>query len=176
MVLWTDEQLRWDPNEYGGIERLSVPTERVWTPSFALSNCAKMDILPSPVWVYSNGTVVWLAEKLFESFCSQSSTVEEHNCVIVVQTSAVDVSEVTFKLLSNINSNVNLKDNNRKWSLTDVSIKLILSKESISGLYFHNLIYSFKIKNQMIHSGCHSFRDLLNPVVSCLCLFVFIKT
>ena len=175
MALWTDEQLRWDPNEYGGVERLRVPTERIWTPSFVLSNCEKMDVLPSPVWVYSNGTVLWLADKFFGGFCSHSPTVEEQSCAIVLQTSAVDVSEVSFKFLSNVSSNVNLTDNNGEWSITDASFKLILSKEPISGLNFHTLYYSFKLKNQMTHSGGQSFRDFLSPVVSCLCLFVFIK-
>lgn len=35
---WFDYKLRWDPEEYGGVEMLYVPSENIWTPDIVLFN------------------------------------------------------------------------------------------------------------------------------------------
>lgn len=35
---WVDYKLRWDPDEYGGVEMLYVPSENIWTPDIVLFN------------------------------------------------------------------------------------------------------------------------------------------
>ena len=37
---WMDYKLRWDPEEYGGVETLYVPSERIWLPDIVLYNNA----------------------------------------------------------------------------------------------------------------------------------------
>lgn len=33
---WTDPKLTWEPSEYGGLERISVPNQMVWVPDIVL--------------------------------------------------------------------------------------------------------------------------------------------
>jgi len=35
---WIDYKLRWDPEEYGGVEMLYVPSEHIWLPDIVLFN------------------------------------------------------------------------------------------------------------------------------------------
>lgn len=35
---WYDYKLRWDPEEYGGVEMLYVPSEHIWLPDIVLFN------------------------------------------------------------------------------------------------------------------------------------------
>jgi len=41
--MWTDYKLRWDPEEYGGVAQLYVPSEHIWLPDIVLYN--KYEIL-----------------------------------------------------------------------------------------------------------------------------------
>lgn len=35
---WTDENLKWNPDEYGGIKLLHMPSNELWTPDIVLYN------------------------------------------------------------------------------------------------------------------------------------------
>ncbi|CAG2114184.1 unnamed protein product [Medioppia subpectinata] len=35
---WTDHKLKWDPEEYGGVSQLYVPSEDIWLPDIVLYN------------------------------------------------------------------------------------------------------------------------------------------
>jgi len=35
---WFDYKLQWDPQEYGGVEMLYVPSENIWLPDIVLYN------------------------------------------------------------------------------------------------------------------------------------------
>lgn len=35
---WFDYKLKWDPEEYGGVEMLYVPSEHIWLPDIVLFN------------------------------------------------------------------------------------------------------------------------------------------
>lgn len=35
---WYDYKLRWDPEEYGGVEQLYMPSEHIWLPDIVLYN------------------------------------------------------------------------------------------------------------------------------------------
>lgn len=35
---WYDYKLRWEPEEYGGVEMLYVPSEHIWLPDIVLFN------------------------------------------------------------------------------------------------------------------------------------------
>lgn len=35
---WLDYKLRWDPEDYGGVEMLYVPSQHIWLPDIVLFN------------------------------------------------------------------------------------------------------------------------------------------
>ena len=38
MQEWLDAKLTWDPEEYGGVRELMVPSEHIWLPDIVLYN------------------------------------------------------------------------------------------------------------------------------------------
>ena len=35
---WHDYKLKWNPNDYGGVKHLHVPSEHIWLPDIVLYN------------------------------------------------------------------------------------------------------------------------------------------
>lgn len=35
---WTDYKLKWNPDDYGGVDYLHVPSEHIWLPDIVLYN------------------------------------------------------------------------------------------------------------------------------------------
>lgn len=35
---WTDYKLKWNPDDYGGVDSLHVPSEHIWLPDIVLYN------------------------------------------------------------------------------------------------------------------------------------------
>merc|ERR1711909_243001 len=35
---WEDDYLKWDPEEYGGVDRMQLPPSKIWTPDIFLFN------------------------------------------------------------------------------------------------------------------------------------------
>ena len=35
---WQDELLKWDPKDFGGIEKLLIPCDKLWLPDIVLYN------------------------------------------------------------------------------------------------------------------------------------------
>ncbi|XP_078665180.1 neuronal acetylcholine receptor subunit beta-3-like [Branchiostoma floridae x Branchiostoma belcheri] len=70
---WQDSRLRWDPKYYDNIETISVPGSSIWTPTFTLKGNANplYQGLPKivPVWISSNGQVIWRVETLTTTVC-----------------------------------------------------------------------------------------------------------
>ncbi|PIO77832.1 hypothetical protein TELCIR_00011 [Teladorsagia circumcincta] len=42
-VSWTDYKLRWNPDDYGGVDVLYVPSDTIWLPDIVLYNNGKQD-------------------------------------------------------------------------------------------------------------------------------------
>lgn len=64
---WQDEQLTWDPEDYGGLRTLKVKPSTVWIPDLVLYNSAnggfQLTEDPStaaPLHVFYNGAVRWM--------------------------------------------------------------------------------------------------------------------
>lgn len=36
--IWNDYKLRWNPKDYGGVEFIRVPSNRIWKPDIVLYN------------------------------------------------------------------------------------------------------------------------------------------
>lgn len=70
---WSDYNLRWDPEEYGGVKILYIPSEQIWLPDLVLYNNAdgnyEITIMTKAV-VHFNGTVIWKPPAIYKSACN----------------------------------------------------------------------------------------------------------
>lgn len=69
---WMDYKLRWDPEEYGGVETLYVPSERIWLPDIVLYNNAdgtyEVRLMTKAELKYT-GHVKWTPPAIYKSSC-----------------------------------------------------------------------------------------------------------
>lgn len=70
--VWHDYKLRWEPEEYGGVMELYVPSELLWLPDIVLYNNADgsyvVTTMTKAILNY-DGTVVWKPPAIFKSSC-----------------------------------------------------------------------------------------------------------
>lgn len=69
---WTDENLRWDPADYGNITKISVMSSRIWTPDLMLYSAAGDSFdtkVPVNAVLYNTGFVSYLPPTMFRSNC-----------------------------------------------------------------------------------------------------------
>ncbi|XP_050709550.1 acetylcholine receptor subunit alpha-like 1 isoform X1 [Eriocheir sinensis] len=69
---WRDYKLVWEPEEYGGVEILHVPSEHIWLPDIVLYNNAdgnyEVTIMTKAVLHY-DGRVTWKPPAIYKSSC-----------------------------------------------------------------------------------------------------------
>lgn len=69
---WMDSKLNWDPDEYGGVEQLIVPSELLWLPDILLYNNADGEYVVTTMTkaiLHFDGHVKWNPPAIFKSYC-----------------------------------------------------------------------------------------------------------
>ncbi|XP_067658367.1 acetylcholine receptor subunit alpha-like [Haliotis asinina] len=71
---WTDDLLTWNSNEYGGIDYINIPMEKLWFPDLSLTNGLDDLSLILPIGekarVTSNGSITWFRDLKKRTKCS----------------------------------------------------------------------------------------------------------
>ncbi|XP_050401416.1 acetylcholine receptor subunit alpha-like isoform X2 [Patella vulgata] len=70
---WYDNTLVWSPSEYGGVNRLYVPSREIWLPDIVLYNNADGNYevtLMTKVTLHPTGKVVWEPPAIYKSSCT----------------------------------------------------------------------------------------------------------
>ncbi|EFN71606.1 Acetylcholine receptor subunit alpha-like 1 [Camponotus floridanus] len=69
---WNDYKLKWNPDDYGGVDTLHVPSEHIWLPDIVLYNNAdgnyEVTIMTKAI-LHHTGKVVWKPPAIYKSFC-----------------------------------------------------------------------------------------------------------
>uniref|UniRef100_A0A6G1SMP0 Acetylcholine receptor subunit beta-like 2 n=1 Tax=Aceria tosichella TaxID=561515 RepID=A0A6G1SMP0_9ACAR len=69
---WIDYKLKWDPDDYGGITKLHVPSEDLWRPDLVLYNNADGDYvvtIMNKATLHNDGRIVWKPPAVYKSSC-----------------------------------------------------------------------------------------------------------
>jgi len=69
---WSDDKLQWDPEEYGGVEEIYVPSEIIWLPDIILYNNADGNYhltTMTKATLFHHGLVKWEPPAIFKSSC-----------------------------------------------------------------------------------------------------------
>ncbi|XP_066268431.1 neuronal acetylcholine receptor subunit alpha-10-like [Branchiostoma lanceolatum] len=93
-LTWQDIRLGWPPEYYGGVEALSLPGSRIWTPAFSLERNADTTHHglqnKIPIRVSKDGLIEWRVETLTTTVCDAdpfffpADTMECHVCFSTV--------------------------------------------------------------------------------------------
>ncbi|EZA60916.1 Acetylcholine receptor subunit beta-like protein [Ooceraea biroi] len=85
---WFDYKLQWDPQEYGGVEMLYVPSENIWLPDIVLYNNAdgnyEVTLMTKATLKYT-GEVSWKPPAIYKSSCEinvEYFPFDEQSCIM----------------------------------------------------------------------------------------------
>nr|QQH14667.1 nicotinic acetylcholine receptor alpha 9 subunit [Blattella germanica] len=72
-MTWTDEKLKWNESDYGGLGVLHVADHEIWQPDIVLYNSATGNMVDhygnTHCLAYPNGEVLWVPPSQFQVFC-----------------------------------------------------------------------------------------------------------
>ncbi|XP_060774704.1 acetylcholine receptor subunit alpha-like isoform X1 [Neoarius graeffei] len=69
---WKDVNLNWNPDEYGGIKKIRIPSSDIWKPDLVLYNNADGDftiVHETKVLLEHTGSITWNPPAIFKSYC-----------------------------------------------------------------------------------------------------------
>lgn len=100
---WQDYQLKWDPEQYGGIKTLYVPQSDIFKPDIVLYNSAKglyedQRLQPNKASIYSDGTTMLVDSVMMAVECPTNETQIEANCTIMLGSWVNDGYHIDLKL------------------------------------------------------------------------------
>ncbi|XP_043792478.1 acetylcholine receptor subunit beta-like 2 isoform X2 [Apis laboriosa] len=85
---WNDYKLKWNPEEYGGVEMLYVPSENIWLPDIVLYNNAdgnyEVTLMTKATLKYT-GDVSWKPPAIYKSSCEinvEYFPFDEQSCIM----------------------------------------------------------------------------------------------
>ncbi|XP_012723638.2 neuronal acetylcholine receptor subunit alpha-3 isoform X1 [Fundulus heteroclitus] len=111
--IWNDYKLKWDPKDFGGVEFIRVPSNRIWKPDIVLYNNAVGDFQvddKTKALLRYNGDVTWIPPAIFKSSCKIDVTYfpfDYQNCTMKFGSWTYDKAKIDLVL---IGSTINLKD------------------------------------------------------------------
>lgn len=104
---WRDYQLKWEPANYGGIDVLRLPPDKVWRPDIVLFNNADGNYearYKSNVLIYHDSQVEWIPPAIFQSTCRIDVTYfpfDQQRCEMIFGSWTYTGNAVTLKFYKN---------------------------------------------------------------------------
>ncbi|XP_016108671.1 neuronal acetylcholine receptor subunit alpha-3-like [Sinocyclocheilus grahami] len=135
--IWNDYKLRWNPKDFGGVEFIRVPSNKIWKPDIVLYNNAVGDFQvddKTKALLRYNGDVTWIPPAIFKSSCKIDVTFfpfDYQNCTMKFGSWTYDKAKIDLVL---IGSTINLKDfwESGEWTIIDApGYKHDIKKQSI---------------------------------------------
>jgi Neurotransmitter-gated ion-channel ligand binding domain len=105
---WYDYKLKWDPEEYGGVEMLYVPSEQIWLPDVVLFNNwdgnYEVTLMTKATLKYT-GEVFWEPPAIYKSSCEMNVEYfpyDEQSCFMKFGSWTYNGAQVDLKHLDQV--------------------------------------------------------------------------
>ncbi|XP_071280760.1 neuronal acetylcholine receptor subunit beta-3 isoform X4 [Agelaius tricolor] len=145
---WIDHKLSWNPDEYGGITAIRVPSESLWLPDIVLFENADGRFegsLMTKAIVKYNGVVTWTPPASYKSSCTMDVTFfpfDRQNCSMKFGSWTYDGNMVDLIL---VDENVDRKDffDNGEWEILNAKVieEIIPSSSKVIPLIGEYLLF-----------------------------------
>ncbi|KAM3667253.1 LOW QUALITY PROTEIN: acetylcholine receptor subunit alpha [Ammospiza maritima maritima] len=99
---WTDVNLKWNPDDYGGVKKIRIPSDDIWRPDLVLYNNADGDfaiVKYTKVLLEHTGRITWTPPAIFKSYCEIIVThfpFDQQNCSMKLGTWTYDGTMVVI--------------------------------------------------------------------------------
>jgi hypothetical protein len=98
---WVDTRLRWNPEEFDGIEQFRYPAKMIWTPDVKLYTTQVESEIRDEVnaVIYSNGSIIWIPMVTYKTQCSAHDDEDaSHKCKIQIGSWTYDAINLDLTL------------------------------------------------------------------------------
>eukprot|EP00057_Strongylocentrotus_purpuratus_P010105 XP_011664579.1 PREDICTED: acetylcholine receptor subunit alpha-like isoform X1 [Strongylocentrotus purpuratus] len=122
-MMWIDENLTWDPNDYGGVNITTLRPSDVWRPDISLYENAQKDFISIQetfILVSYNGSMDWYFPAFVTSVCPIDITYfpyDVQDCKISIGPWAYMKSMVHFQLSKQGDTTIDIFNRNGVWIL-----------------------------------------------------------
>lgn len=135
---WNNPYLRWNPADYGGIQKILVDPKEIWVPDIVLENNADDEVVQaghlekfrSWVLLKSDGNNTWLSPATFKSTCTldvQFFPFDKQRCNMVFRslTSDISILDIDTKTIHSENpeEDLRLTTSNGYWTLRSIEVR-----------------------------------------------------
>ncbi|XP_028301601.1 neuronal acetylcholine receptor subunit non-alpha-3-like isoform X2 [Gouania willdenowi] len=146
---WVDVKLKWDPDDYGGITSIRVPSETIWLPDIVLYENADGRFegsLMTKAIVRWDGTITWTPPASYKSSCTMDVTFfpfDRQNCSMKFGSWTYDGNMVDLVLVDHYVDRKDFFDNGEWEILNATGVK----GSRRDGVYWYPFVtYSFILK------------------------------
>ncbi|XP_034540713.1 neuronal acetylcholine receptor subunit beta-2-like [Notolabrus celidotus] len=160
---WNDYRLRWDPDKYGGIKKLRIPSKHIWLPDIVLYNNAdgvyEVSFYCNAV-VSNTGDIFWLPPAIYKSACAievQYFPFDEQNCTLKFRSWTYDHTEVDLVLTSDFASRDDFTPSG-EWDIVSLPAR---KNEDPSDITYLDITYDFVIQRKPLFYT-------LNMIIPCV--------
>ncbi|XP_062942108.1 neuronal acetylcholine receptor subunit alpha-2 [Cynocephalus volans] len=173
---WNDYKLRWNPDDFGHITSLRVPTEMIWIPDIVLYNNADGEFAVTHMTkahLFFTGTVHWVPPAIYKSSCSIDVTFfpfDQQNCKMKFGSWTYDKAKIDLEPMERT---VDLKDywESGEWAIVTATGTYNSKKYDCCAEIYPDITFAFVIRRLPLFYTI----NLLIPclLISCLTVLVF---
>ncbi|XP_072016672.1 neuronal acetylcholine receptor subunit alpha-10-like [Amphiura filiformis] len=145
-MTWTDEFLTWNATEFGGIDVVHVPAEKIWLPDISLyqtvDDAFERYKLDTYVMVYSNGSAYWFVPAIYGSSCRMQIRYfpfDTQKCDMRLSSWSYDGNHIDLRA-EDVAQNSFLQ--NGVWTLESVTNRREVTKYQCCPEPYYDLIYT----------------------------------
>ncbi|XP_055014033.1 LOW QUALITY PROTEIN: neuronal acetylcholine receptor subunit beta-2-like [Boleophthalmus pectinirostris] len=147
---WNDYRLRWDPEKYGGIKKLRIPSKLIWLPDIVLYNNAdgvyEVSFYCNAV-VSNTGDIFWLPPAIYKSACPievQNFPFDQQNCTLKFRSWTYDHTEIDVVLTSDYASRDDFTPSG-EWDIVSLPAR---KNEDPNDITYLDITYDFIIQRK----------------------------
>ncbi|KAM8842013.1 neuronal acetylcholine receptor subunit beta-2-like [Synchiropus picturatus] len=147
---WNDYRLRWDPEKYGGIKKLRIPSKHIWLPDIVLYNNAdgvyEVSFYCNAV-VSNTGDIFWLPPAIYKSACAievQNFPFDQQNCTMKFRSWTYDHTELDLILTSDYASRDDFTPSG-EWDIVSLPAR---KNEDPNDITYLDITYDFVIQRK----------------------------
>lgn len=130
---WENSFIKWNPEDYGGVEEIHVSPDQVWVPDTLLyNNIDEEERMGGGRTAYTTNVAIrydggnkWLSPAMFKSICNVDITnfpFDDQECVLKFGSWAFDITKIDLAIKSNHSLN-KYYIKNGEWKMLNISLK-----------------------------------------------------
>ena len=159
---WTDENLKWDPLEYGNIKDIRVPSQNIWIPDVVPYNTidyrqSDPKHLTTNVVVNSDGSMLWVPPMILRSTCKiDRVNLNTHEQSCDIKFGSWTYNGLKLNLTSKDSSSADISGfvRNEEWDLLSAPVKRnVIYYDLYSPEPYVDVTYKIKMKKRQTTLG-----------------------